>query len=398
MRPILRVDRNLSKSLPKASQILIDYEYWLKRKFGVTGSYLVNARSFLKTYRQGGNAQAQLIDYIGQRNASLRSILTRFLGFLEARGFIYLINDLNEPKLPISNVYTKLFLASVQDRLRSKGSIGIYATVLNGYFSSIKEDVNRINKRTAGKYVLSPTLSDYTKRLYKSVLKAFCEWVLSYQMLDPSDLSKEQKIVKRGLKKISTQSLREIAAIRVVLPRSLSSTYHKDSLTEQQRKRLLKIAKTPMDRSILSLMAWNGLRSIEVLRLNVSDLKISQGKVSVWGKGKSEKAKDTIKLSSTAKKELSAYLKKSGVKKGKLFGNLTRIELDALINSYFRKLRVNGKFSPHSLRHTAGQLMYERNISLELIQKTLRHADMRTTMMYAQKAIDRNYFRRLKTF
>jgi len=33
-----------------------------------------------------------------------------------------------------------------------------------------------------------------------------------------------------------------------------------------------------------------------------------------------------------------------------------------------------------------------------LIQKTLRHADMRTTMIYAQKAIDKSYFKRLRRF
>ena len=364
----------------------------------MTGTYLVNAKSFLKSYKQGGDVQSQLVDYISQRSASLRSVLNRFLKFLESKSFNYLINDLNELKLPISNIYVKLFLASSQDRLRSKGSLSIYATVLNGYFSSIKDDLSRINKRTAGKYVLSPTLSDYTKQLYKSVLRAFCQWALSYQGLDASELSREQRLVKKELKKISTQSLREVASMRVILPRSLSSTYHKDSLTEDQRKRLLKICKNSRDRAIISLMAWNGLRSIEVLRLTVSDLKFSQGKISIWGKGKSEKAKDTIKLSGTSKRELLAYLKKKKVNRGRVFPDLTRKDLDELVNGYFKKLRVKGKFSPHSLRHTAGQVMYDKKIPLELIQKTLRHADMRTTMIYAQKAIDRNYFKRLKRF
>jgi len=398
MKQISRVENKLETKLPKASQVLVDYEYWLKRMYGVTGSYLVNSKSFLKTYEQGGNAQSQLVDYISERNTSLRSILGRFLYFLETKGFTYLINDLNEPKLPISNPFVKLFLASVQDRLRSKGSLAIYATVLNGYFTSIKDDVSRINKRTAGKYVLSPALSDYTKRLYRSVLKAFCEWALSYQLLDAGDLSQEQKAVKRGLKRISVQSLREVASLRVVLPRSLTSTYHKESLTENQRKRLLTLAKIHRDRAILTLMAWNGLRTIEVLRLNISDVKTAQGKILIWGKGKSEKSKDAIKLSITAKRELSAYIKKHKIKRGRLFPQLSRIELDSLVNSYFKKLRVKGKFSPHSLRHTAGQLMYEKKIPLELIQKTLRHADMRTTMVYAQKAIDRNYFKRLRRF
>lgn len=398
MANILKVDEQVAKPFPRASQVLIDYEYWLKRKYGVTGTYLVNAKSFLKSYKQGGDVQSQLIDYISQRSASLRSVLNRFLRFLDSKSFNYLINDLNEPKLPISNIFVKLFLSSSQDRLRSKGSLAIYATVLNSYFSSIKDDLARLNKRTAGKFILSPALSDYTKQLYKSVLRAFCQWALSYQGLDTSELSREQRLVKKELKKISTQSLREVASMRVILPRSLSSTYHKDSLTEAQRKRLLKICKNSRDRAIITLMAWNGLRSIEVLRLTVSDLKFSQGKISVWGKGKSEKSKDTIKLSSTSKKELLAYLKRKKIHRGKVFPDLTRKELDDLINHYFKRLRVKGKFSPHSLRHTAGQVMYDKKIALELIQKTLRHADMRTTMIYAQKAIDRNYFKRLKRF
>jgi integrase len=398
MRQIVKVQKKLIKSTPRASQVLTDYEYWLTRKYGVTGAYLVNAKSFLKTYSEGGHVQSQLLDYLNERGPSLRSILNRFMVFLEQRDFTYLINDLNEPKLPISNPYVKLFLASVQDRLRSKGSMSIYATVLNGYFDAIKDDITRMNKRTAGKYILSPALSDYTKRLYKSVLKTFCGWALEYQLLDSADLSREQKVIKRGLKKISVQSLREVASIRVVLPRNLTSTYHKDSLSEQQRKRLLVLAKEQRDRAILALMAWNGLRTLEVLRLSVADIKISQGKIAIWGKGKSEKSKDTVKLSSVVKKELGLYLKRQRIKKGRVFNDLTRPALDGIINSYFRKLRVKGKFSPHSLRHTAGQLMYERKIPLELIQKTLRHADMRTTMMYSQKAIDKNYFKRLRRF
>jgi len=398
MSKILVVGSEISKPILTASQILVDYEYWLKRKYGVTGTYLVNAKSFLKTYKQGGDVLSQLADYIQQKNTSLRSVLSRFYKFLEFKKIQFLVNDLNEPKLPISNIYVKLFLASVQDRLRSKGSVSIYATVLNRYFSSIKDDITRINKRTAGKYVLSPSLSDYTKRLYKTVLKSFCEWVLSYQGFETSDLSKEQRLIKSSLKRISAQSLKEVTSLRVTLPRSLTSTYHKDSLSEQQRKRLLQLAKTSRDRAILSLMAWNGLRSIEVLRLSVGDLKLTQGRIAVWGKGRSEKSKDIVKMSSTVKKEIANYLKKESIKKGRVFPNLDRAALDELVMRYFKKLRVKGKYTPHSLRHTAGQLMYDKGVLLEFIQKTLRHADLRTTMIYTQKAVDKNYLQKMKRF
>lgn len=398
MSNIIEVGKEVSKPIVTTSQVLVDYEYWLKRKYSVTGAYLVNAKSFLKTYKLGGYVLSQLADYIQQKNSSLRSILNRFYKFLESKGIQFLINDLNEPKLPVSNIYVKLFLASIQDRLRSKGSTSIYATVLNGYFLSIKDDITRINKRTAGKYILSPSLSDYTKRLYKTVLKSFCEWVLAYQGFEIQELSKEQRQIRSALRKISAQSLREIASMRVVLPRRLTSTYHKDSLTEQQRDRLLVLAKSKRDRAILSLMAWNGFRSIEVLRVFVSDIKFDQGRIAVWGKGRGEKSKEVIKMSSTVKRELTSYLKKNKIKKGKVFPMLTKAELDDLIGMYFRKLRVKGRYTPHSLRHTAGQIMYEKGFDLELIQKTLRHADLRSTMIYTQKAIDKSYLKRMKRF
>ena len=398
MGQLTKHNKNIIRAIPKASQLLVDYEYWLKRRFGVTGSYLANAKAFLRTYRPGGDLVSQLEDYASARSAPLRSVLGRFKTFIEQRGIYSVVNDLNEPKLPVSNIYVKVFLASVQDRLRSKGSMSTYATILNGYFLSIKDDVSRVNKRTASKYVLAPSLSDYSKRLYKTVLKAFCDWALLYQSADPLELSREQKLIRRALRKISVQSLREVAGIKVTLPRSLSSTYHKDSLTMKQRDRMLKLTKNPSDRAVLALMAWNGLRSVEVLRTTVQDLKLNQGKLLVWGKGKSEKSKDTVKLASVAKRELTGYLKKSKIKKGRLFPNLDRPALELLVKRSFKKIKVQGRYTPHSLRHTAGQLMYEKGIPLELIQKTLRHADMRTTMIYSQKAIDLGYFKRMKRF
>ena len=72
-----------------------------------------------------------------------------------------------------------------------------------------------------------------------------------------------------------------------------------------------------------------------------------------------------------------------------------------MVMKYLDKIGVTkkrGPFSPHSLRHTAGQLLYDQGIPLEFIQKTLRHTNMESTLVYAQKAIDRAYFRKMKKF
>ncbi|MBL7840571.1 MAG: tyrosine-type recombinase/integrase [Cyclobacteriaceae bacterium] len=400
MPNLIRKSSTVSKATPRASQVLEEYDYWLKKEYEKSGTYLTNAKTFLKTVKAAGTVISQLDTYANDKSITLQSFLRRFRRFLELKGIDFIVNDLHEKKLPISNIYVKLFLASRQDRLRGELSNNTYATILNGYFNQIKGDLRFFNKRTAEKYVLSPD-SDYTKRLYRSIMKAFCDWAMLYQEQKLSDLSNDQRKIQKGLKLISPLSLREIAAIAVKTSRSQIKRYHKDSLTETQRTKLLKACKTSKERAIISLMGWNGLRTIEVPRLNVPDIDFKERKLSVWGKGKSKKNKDVIKLFRVPTAEIKAYLKQSRIQSGSLFPGLGKGDISALVNQLYNKAKLSRKgkkLTPHSLRHTAGQIMYDKGIPLEFIQKTLRHASMETTMVYAQKAIDNNYFMKMSNF
>lgn len=395
MPNLIRKSSTLSKVTPRASQVLEDYDYWLQKEYGKSGTYLTNAKTFLKTVRAAGTVISQLDTYANYKSITLQSFLRRLRRFLELKAIDFIVNDLNERKLPISNIYVKLFLASRQDRLRGELSNNTYATILNGYFNVIKDDLKFFNKRTAEKYILSPA-SDYTKRLYRSVLKSFCEWALLYQEQKLTDLSSDQKKIQKGLKLISALSLREISSIVVKTSRSQIKRYHKESLTEPQRVRLLAACNTPKERAIISLMAWNGLRTIEVPRLNVSDVDIRELRLSVWGKGKSKKNKDVIKLFRVPAAEIKVYLKKSRIQSGPMFPGLGKGDLSVFVNRLYDKVKLSGKgkkLTPHSLRHTAGQIMYDKGVPLEFVQKTLRHSSMETTMVYAQKAIDKKYFK-----
>ena len=247
-------------------------------------------------------------------------------------------------------------------------------------------------------YILAPSLSDFTKRLYRSVLKTFCDWALVYQNIDDKELSSDQKVVKKGLRLISTQSLKEIAAIKVKTSTDQHKRYHKDSLNEKQRYKFLNLCQTPRDRAFVSLMAWNGLRTIEVIRSKVLDCHFKEKRLSVWGKGRSSKNKDVIKFLDIPIKEIKIHLRTSGIKSGKLFPLLTKLDIENVVRRNFKimgLLQKNTKYSPHSLRHTAGQIMYDKGIPIEFIQRHLRHSTPATTLVYAQRAVDRNYFKKL---
>ncbi len=396
MTKIQLSNRFIKKGTPLASQVLLEYELWLNKHYGKVGNYLTNAKTFLKSYKEGPTLSAQLDSYSEGMSLTMQSILRRFSRFIQEKQITFLVNDLLEKKLPLGNIYVKLFLASRKDRLRGEFSLSTYATVLNQFFNLIDHDLRSFNKPWAGKFIHSPSLSDFTKRLYKSILKNFCDWALLYQNIDNSQLSKEQTQVKKGLSLISPQSLREISSIKVQSSRSQLKRYHKESLTIKQRDKLLKLCESQRERAILSMMAWNGLRTIEVIRLSIPDCQFKEGKIMVWGKGKSAKSKEAIRFFDVPKTEAKKYFKEKHLLKGKAFPGLTKNEISTLVHEKFRLLGVSvlpGKYSPHSLRHTAGQVMYDKGIPLEFIQKTLRHSSLETTMVYAQKAIDRKYFK-----
>jgi integrase len=396
LKKLAKRNAGLKKATPLASRVLEDYEYWLNRHYGKAGTYLTNAKTFLKTYKKTGTVISQLESYSEEKSFTLQSFLRRFKRFLEERSVTFLINDLNEKKIPIGNIYVKVFLASRQDLLRGEYSQNTYATILNQFFNRIDSDITLFNKRNAEKFALAPSLSDYTKRLYKSVLKVFCDWAILYQNIHDAELSTMQKKVKKGLRLISTQSLREISSMKVKTSGGQLKRYHKESLNEKQRNKLLQLCTLQRERAIVSLMAWNGLRTIEVIRLLASDCLFKERKIAVWGKGKSSRSKDIIRFFSVPIDETKKYLRQNSISKGKAFPGITKREIEKLIKKKFKQLGVAGKpgkYSPHSLRHTAGQIMYDKGIPLEFVQKTLRHSSLKTTLVYAQKAIDRNYFR-----
>lgn len=400
MKKLVKINSSVRKGIPTASRVLSEYELWLNKRYGGVGNYLKNAKTFLKRCKDGAELAYQLETYMEDAGLTMQSILRRFGKFIGEKQIQFVVNDLLEKKLPLGNIYVKLFLASRKDRLRGERSLSSYAVTLNQFFNLIDHDLRFFNKRSAEKFIHAPALSDFTKRFYKSVLKTFCDWALLYQMTDARNLSKEQLMVKKGLRLISAQSLREIAAIKVQASSDQLKRYHKESLTVKQRNRLLKVCDTQRERALISVLAWNGLRTIETLRLTVPDCQFKQKKLAVWSKGKSSRAKDVIVLFDVPGTELKKYFKENSLVRGKAFPLLSRKEIVEIIEDKFERLgltKEKGRYTPHSLRHTAGQIMYDKGISLEYIQRMLRHASMDTTLVYTQKAVDRQFFKRMPT-
>ena len=148
--------------------------------------------------------------------------------------------------------------------------------------------------------------------------------------------------------------------------------------------------------AILALMTTGGLRTVEVTRANIEDLR-TVGDVPVLyiqGKGHTDKA-DFVKLDARVEEAIRAYLKARGAVEGSapLFGSeshrnkgerLTTRTISGICKSAMRAAGYNNdRLTAHSLRHTAVTLALLGGESIEEVQQFARHGNISTTQIYA---------------
>jgi integrase/recombinase XerD len=158
------------------------------------------------------------------------------------------------------------------------------------------------------------------------------------------------------------------------------------------------------DRALLELMYGCGLRASETIGLEVTDIDLRRGFVRAHGKGSKERI---VPLGSQAALEIRRYLRSGrpeliGMRvERKLFvnfrgGPLTRQGLYKIIQRHARAAGLDGKMSPHTLRHTFATHLLSGGCDLRSVQEMLGHADISTTQMYTHlsgEEIKQVYFR-----
>lgn len=150
------------------------------------------------------------------------------------------------------------------------------------------------------------------------------------------------------------------------------------------------------DYAILALMVTGALRTIEVSRANIGDLRAAGDNVVLWiqGKGRGEK-NEYVKIKPPTEKALRAYLKERGdaaedlplftsLSNNSKGGRLSTRAISGIIKERFRAAGYNSeRLTAHSLRHTAVTLALLQGIPLEEVQQFARHANLQTTLIYS---------------
>jgi len=179
--------------------------------------------------------------------------------------------------------------------------------------------------------------------------------------------------------------------------------HKKDALTVEQVKDVIDTftadtaaSTAKRDYAIFCLMVTCGLRTIEVVRADLEDLRTLGSKTVLYvqGKGKDEKS-DYVIITREVEKAIRSYLatRKDTAAKAPLFTStsnnskgqrLTTRTISGIVKERLKLAGLNSnRLTAHSLRHTAVTLSLLGGSTLQEARQFARHSNIATTEIYA---------------
>lgn len=166
----------------------------------------------------------------------------------------------------------------------------------------------------------------------------------------------------------------------------------KETLTEGEITGMIISTKNIREKAILSLLAYSGVRNMELCNLKVKDIHFSENIITVIrGKG----LKDGIsEIPPICTKVISEYLTVfPRIQNDFLFTTLrykhhlnTR-DIRKLVKTVSRRAKVTKRVYPHLFRHSMAANMLMRGANLITLKNQLRHTLLETTLHYINSII-----------
>ncbi len=263
--------------------------------------------------------------------------------------------------------------------------VDVSQSSVRSYISGVKAFIRYLSKNSitnptrntvlAYKKEMAQSKSASTVSLYLSSLRRFFAWTES-----------------EGLYTDITAGIKN--------PR-IDNGHKKDAFTANQLKQIISGIerdglKGLRDYALFCLISATGLRTIEVQRANIGDIRSVQCEnvLFIMGKGKSSKS-DFVKLSEPVMKAIRAYLSARGAVDDDepLFASLshrnygkrmTTYSISRICKSAMRHAGFDSRrLTTHSLRHSAVTLALLGGMSLQDVCQFARHSNINITMIYS---------------
>lgn len=165
----------------------------------------------------------------------------------------------------------------------------------------------------------------------------------------------------------------------------------KNTLTESEITKLIFNARTKRDKALISLLAYSGIRNLEVCNLKVDDFDAGKNTIRVIkGKG----LKDGVcMISAECTKILLDYIQEYKLTpQNYLFytyqkNQMTTGAVRKQVHAAARDAKIAKRVYPHLLRHSLASNMLLRGAHVIALQKQLRHSLCETTLMYLNSIV-----------
>ena len=160
------------------------------------------------------------------------------------------------------------------------------------------------------------------------------------------------------------------------------------SLDDYELEKLRSACETIRDEALVEFLYSTGCRVSELVNVNKEDVNIKDGEVTLIGKGDKERKSY---LTAHASLALQEYLKSRDddnnalfVSKVKPHNRLKKGAIEKIIGELGVKAGIDKKVYPHLIRHTTATMGLQHGMDVTEIQKMLGHANIETTMIYAE--------------
>lgn len=263
----------------------------------------------------------------------------------------------------------ELFLLDCQSRRLTSSTLTFYRLKVGSFLRWLADqDITDLEDITSHKikaylvYLQQKGLTDHSQHDYARAVKTFLGYCVRDELLDKSPF------VKVKMPKIADS-----------LPIVLS---------DDEAKKVLQTVKERRDRLIVRFILDSGVRATELLTLNVGDVDMQTGVVTIK-LGKQQKGRLTS-IGATTRKELKRYLllRKSPGAKEPLIAVLNkekRLTRVGLMHVFRRMQQQTGidHLTAHTLRRTMATRALENGIDAYILSRMLGHGDMQMMRRYA---------------